>query len=187
MSKSSRKLLNLALISLTSVGCFHRQRTRSALPPPRPLVTIADTPTSAPPLIPEIPLEPLSMPEMRTPDKKIKTRRKKDNVIDIPTASEGLGTSPEPFTPSIPTANVGRLSDGKDTGALKILEARQIITELNYKIAHLSLSYLEAHHEGIARARRFRDKAQSSIDSGDGEGAVILAVKARIILADLTE
>ena len=169
-------MLGLACVALT--GCRHRQSS-VYVPPPLTPVPLEKAPE--PPLVAQVPVEPAPPLPVRTAPKKIRKPRKKvvpvvaAAVAPVQVASSGLP----------PAEAIGALTGGGETSPVKLQQATDLIAGLDKRIAGLPQDWKQKEKDGLVRVRYFEAQAQVAIKGGDGEGAVTLATKAKLLLEDL--
>jgi hypothetical protein len=89
-------------------------------------------------------------------------------------------------SPASPEANViGSLTAGGAAAPAEQQKAAEAITAVEKRLSGLPTSTLEAQRDGVTRVRNFLRQAHNSMDSGDADGALTLATKAKVLLDDL--
>lgn len=173
------------VLPLFLAGCFHRtqqapnQQLAPALPPK---AQINPTPVVLPPAASTIPTEPTH--NAKAPTEQAPKPHHHHKPVDK-NAQEAANTPPE--TPPAPVAvsAIGQLSSGDPA---------------NYRRATAdSINAIERGLNGIGRPlsapeqkiadnlREFLKEARAALASGDVDGAHTLAVKAKVLLAELTK
>jgi hypothetical protein len=87
--------------------------------------------------------------------------------------------------PSPPVNVVGSLTAGGDGAQEAQQKAAGAISDVEKQLAGLSASTLDAQKDGVARVKNFVRQAHDALRSGDAEGALTLAGKAKVLLDDL--
>jgi predicted acylesterase/phospholipase RssA len=86
-----------------------------------------------------------------------------------------------------PGAIIGSLTAGGDATPEKKQRAGDLIADLEKRLAALSNDIAKKQRDGITRVRNFEREARKALDSGDAEGAVTLATKAKLLLDDIVK
>jgi hypothetical protein len=126
-----------------------------------------------------VPVTPLpALPAQPQPKKK---RRKPVVTPTAPAPVEMASNTPPP-----PPVNVvGSLTAGGDAAPAAQQKAAGAINEVEKQLAGLATATLEAQKDGVARVKNFLRQAHDALKSGDVEGALTLAGKAKVLLDDL--
>lgn len=162
-------------------GCRHRPMA-VYLPAPLP-TTVPLSPVPEPPLVASVPVEPgPPLPAKEAPRKVRRVKKKVVVPVIVPAAPVQVASSGLP-----PAEAIGALTAGGDSSPAKLQEASSMISGLEKKIAGLPLEWKNRQKDGLVRVRYFESQAQVAIKGGDGEGAVTLATKARLLLEDLVK
>ncbi len=168
--------------ALVLTGCRHRQ---TAVYVPMPVgTTVPLEKAPEPPLVAQVPVEPgPPLPAKELPPKKVrKVKKKVVPVVAAPTAPVLVASSGLP-----PAEAIGALTAGGDSSPAKLQEAADMVAGLEKRIATLPSDWKQKQKDGLVRVRYFESQAQVAIKGGDGEGAVTLATKARLLLEDLVK
>ena len=80
---------------------------------------------------------------------------------------------------------IGVLSIGGDAAPQSQQSARDLIAAITKRIAALPSTIADARKEQVRQVRHFLDQAQQALSSGDAEGAMNLATKAKLLMDDL--
>jgi hypothetical protein len=134
---------------------------------PDDLPMIAEVP--APELTPLPPPPPLAKP---TPRRR-PTTAPKDEPVQVASGAEPAELA------------IGALSSGGDSTPQSQQQARDLIGSILKRIAALSSKTADAQKKQIRQVRHFLDQAQQALNTGDAEGAINLATKARLLMDDL--
>ncbi len=174
-----------AVLCAGATGCRHRRVVVVPPPlPPMPAVELSDADAMAPGLIPEVPLTPSPMPKKAVVPR-FRMRRKPVEpvapVVPVPEAA------PAPVPAPVPANVVGSLSTGGDAGPAAKQRAADALAAVEKRLAGLPAPSTDAHREGLVRVRNFVRQAREALDTGDADGAQTLAVKAGLLLDDLTK
>ncbi len=161
-------------------GCRHKAKVAAPppLPPPSPvaLVPAPESPTRVQPL----PVTPLPTPAAQPQPKKKKKKPVVVTPVAPPPAEVALNTPPPP-----PVDVVGSLTAGGDAAPAAKQKASTAINDVEKQLAGLSAATLEAQRDGVTRVKNFLRQAHDALRSGDAEGALTLASKAKVLLDDL--
>lgn len=174
----------LGLLCAAAVGCRHKQPV--VYIPVAPATTVPLEKAPGPPLLAKVPVEPPPpLPPRQLPPKQVKRPRRK--VVPVP-APAPVPASVEVASLGTPPVNViGALTAGGEQSSAKLQEAAEIIGAIDKKIAALPADWKQKQKDGLARVKYFEQQAQAASRAGDGEGAVTLATKAKVLLEDLTK
>jgi outer membrane biosynthesis protein TonB len=183
LSGTSRALeLSLAVLMCVALaGCRHRAKVPvpPPLPPPSSVALVPAPEPATPPQVQPVALKPLP-----TPAEQPQPKKRKKKPINVTTAVQPpveVATNTPP-----PLVNVvGSLTAGKDADPAAQQKAVAAITAVDKQLAGLAASTLEAQKDGVARVKNFLRQAHDALKSGDTEGALTLAEKAKVLLDDL--
>ncbi|MCU1323742.1 MAG: hypothetical protein JWM43_3391 [Acidobacteriaceae bacterium] len=108
---------------------------------------------------------------------------------------------PVPRTNAAPAANVppqvataeglpdesaiGELTAGGDANPQRRQEAADVIDSNEKRLKALSARIVSTQRSQVSKIRNFQRQAKLALDSGDAEGALTLATKAKLLLYDL--
>jgi hypothetical protein len=181
---NARQWMQMAVLTAASVaatGC-HR-RTKLAPPPPLPPpVKVALLPAGDPGTS-EVVTKPL--PAIPAPTKAVqpKIRKpKKIEPVEPPPAPVQVAAS-EP--PPDGAAAIGSLTTGGAAAASEQQKVGAAISEVEKRLAGVPAATIDAQKDGMARVRNFLKQAHEALSSGDADGAMTLATKAKVLLDDL--
>ncbi len=156
----------LALVSLAATGC-HR-RTKLAPPPPLPPPVRVELMPAGEPETSEVSAQPL--PAIPAPRKAVQPKVRKPKKIEPVVA---------------PPAPVQVATTGGAAAPAEQQKAAAAIAEVEKRLGGLSAATLDAQKDGIVQVRNFLKQAHDALSSGDADGAMTLATKARVLLEDL--
>jgi hypothetical protein len=176
-------------VSSALLGCLLLAGCRHKVRPVVPVTSTAPIPVEKapepknPPVIAQVPLTPAPLPAVQVPTKK--KPRKKRPVAEpaAPPPVQVASVAPPPDPGSV----IGSLTVGGDDAPEKRRQASGMLGELDKRLAGLSPSTQEQQKEGLTRVRYFEREARAALESGDLEGAVTLATKAKLLLDDLVK
>lgn len=187
MLSDLRRVPRLAVLALgcaAITGCHHKTKVAPPppLPPPAPVALVPAPESVTPPQVQSVPEPPI--PAMPAPQK-VKRKKKKPAVVVAPAATAPVEVASN--TPPAPVNVVGALSAGGDAASGEKEKAVESINEVEKRLTGLPASTLEAEKEGVVRVRNFLRQAHDALKSGDADGALTLATKAKVLLDDLAK
>ena len=169
------RLLCLAL-AVWLTGCRHKT-VRAALPIVLLPVDLEESkPLDPGPVIAEIPPPDLGLPEPPTPPKPPPRRRPAPK--EEPPVQVAGGAEPAALA-------IGDLTSGSETMPQSQQQARDLIASILKRIATLPAKTVNAQKKELRDVHRFVEQAQQALTSGDSDGAINLASKARLLMDDL--
>ena len=172
----------LCLVCAAATGCHHT--TKIAPPPPLPppsTVALVPAPESTnAPQMQTVPVTPL--PAVPAP---VKLKKKKKKIVAAPVVAPVEIASVTP--PPAPVNVVGALSAGGVAASEEQQKANESINEVEKRLAGLSVSTQESEKESVTRVKNFVKQANEALRSGDADGALTLATKAKVLLDDLAK
>ena len=161
-------------------GCHHRS-LRTPLPhgvlAPVPLEEVA--PPASPPLIAELPppeLKPLPPP----PPPKPTPRRKPATPKEETQPPTQVASAAEPAELAI-----GDLSTGGDAAPQSQQQAKDLIASIVKRIAALPKKTIDGQRKQVGQVKHFLQQAEQALKTGDADGAMNLATKAKLLMDDL--
>ena len=168
-------------------GCFHRNHQPKGQPVAPPLVS-ADTakpeptPTEIPPTVIPPPSQP-TVPAASTipppqPATKPPVHHKKPAPKNPQVAANGNGAG------NGGVSAIGQLSSGDPSDLSR--QTLDSIAGTEHGLNTLNRRLSEPEQKTVAHIREFLKQARTALASGDADGAHTLAVKARILLGELT-
>jgi hypothetical protein len=175
----SKRRLSLAAMCFLLAGCHHR---RTAVRPPTqaqaPVPLAAPPEPAKPPVVepqPVPPLPPVALKPPRTPAKKPAPKPPKP-AVPVETASAA---------PPAGVAALGSLSTGEDASPARRQQAMDLLAVLDKRLKAVPEALAQKHEKQIAQVKNFVRQSKLALDSGDPDGAINLATKARLLLDDL--
>jgi type IV secretory pathway VirB10-like protein len=177
------QLLGIAALCFGANGCWLHRTKVAPQPPPLPPTTVALVPAPEPATPPQIPTVPLAATPL--PTKPVQPRVKKPKKVE-PADSGAPVQMASAVTPAPPDANlIGSLTAGGAAAPAEQVKAAEAITAVEKRLGGLPASTLEAQKDGVTRVRSFLRQAHEALNSGDADGALTLATKAKVLLDDL--
>jgi hypothetical protein len=181
-----RSGLNLSVIFVLVFGlsgCRHKMKI-APLPAIQTPMELEEIPPPANPPMLEIPPEkPLPTPIAAAAAKPRRERRKvAAKVAPAPTPAPAQTVSSEP--PPEASA-IGALTAGGEANRQTKQEAAELIASIERRLNALPAQSSEEEKAQISTVRNFWRDAQEALKSGDAEGAMTLATKAKLLLDDL--
>ncbi len=170
--------LTMSFLLIGGLAGCHRKSIRTAMPhgvlAPVDLETapVPDVEIAAEPM-PELAPLPPPPPRVRPAPRKRPATPKED------TSSAQMASVPEPATLAI-----GALSTG-DAAPQSLQQARDLIGSILKRIGALPSKTADSQKKQVREVRHFLDQAQKALSSGDAEGAINLATKAKLLMDDL--
>lgn len=189
--------LLLAAICLGAAGCRHKV-ARPVLPPlataPVPLDKTPEA--STPAQVPSVPLQPVPLPTVRAATKKAKKPKKKAVVAAAPALAPPAVAPSVPVSPTTTTTTtgagtpsdsraIGALSAGGDSRPETHQKAAELLASIDKRVSSLPSDTADKEKLQILRVRNFVHDAQVALHTGDADGALTLATKAKLLLDDL--
>ncbi len=86
-----------------------------------------------------------------------------------------------------PSIELGQLSAGGDSGTGLRAETNTLLTTQKLRLEKLPATIGATHAADVEQARRFLKSAEDAWKTGDVEGAHTLAVKAKVLIDDLSK
>lgn len=173
-------------LPLFLAGCFHHahpapnQQLAPALPATKPQIN--PTPVDLPPTATTIPTQPTQNAKAPTEQapKPHRHRKQADKTVQ-----EAANTPPE--TPAVPPAvsAIGQLSTG-DPADYRY-ETVESINSIEHGLNGLGRPLSAPEQKTADNIREFLKEARAALATGDVDGAHTLAVKAKVLLAELTK
>ena len=162
------------LLVLGLAGCAHRA-VKVHIPVPYPVdlqISPSTEDTEIEP-VPEPEIAPLQWPEPPRP-----VRRRP------PPATEA-GTPTQPGNEAVPELNIGALTTGGDSSPQSQQQARDLIASVDRRIASLPARIAGQQRGELRQARNLLQQAKQALNTGDAEGAITVADKARQIMDEV--
>jgi len=162
-----------ALLTLLLAGCAHKQ-VRVHIPVALPVdLETATQPDDEIEPVPEPDIAPLQWPEPPRPP----VRRR------VPPREDVGGA--QPSEPAPPEVTIGMLSPGGEATAQSQQQARDLIASTELRIIALPPRVASSQRSEVRQARDFLDKSKKALNTGDADGAMNLANKARLLMDEL--
>ena len=124
--------------------------------------------------VPEPDVAPLQWPEPPKPP----ARRR-------PAAPTEAGGPTQPGNEQPPELNIGTLTTGGDASQQSLQQARDLIASVDRRATALPSHVANAQKPQLRQARNYLEQAKQALNTGDAEGAVNLANKARQLMDEL--
>jgi hypothetical protein len=173
----------LALVSVAATGCHRRTKLAPPVPLP-PAAKVELVPAPEPETQGEVAEQPLAAIPAPTKAVQPKIRKVKKvepvEVLPAPAPVQVAAAEPPPAA-----AVIGSLTTGGAAAPAEQQKAGASIAEVEKRLASLPAATLDAQKDGMARVRNFLKQAHDALSSGDADGAMTLATKARVLLDDL--
>jgi hypothetical protein len=172
--------LLLSALFVGGLGGCRRRALRPVLPlgSLAPIELEAATDPDSLPLIESVPLPELGPlppppPAKPVPKKTPATKEEAQPPVQAAAAPESAALA------------IGVLSIGGDAVPQSQQTARDLIAAITKRIAALPSKIADARKDQVRQVRHFLDQAQQALNSGDAEGAMNLATKAKLLMDDL--
>ena len=170
------------LLPMLLTGCFHRQQ-----PQPQPVAPeLAQTPPPAPVPVTPPPIEAPTPPPAEVPPAETAHPHEESEKPAVHHKKRADKPAPEAASnPETPAVNaIGQLSSGDPETARKDIEDSIAATESKLKQITRPLS--DQEQKTVAQIKEFLKQAKAALGSGDADGANTLALKAKVLLGELT-
>ncbi len=176
-------VLLCAVIALGAGGCM---RKKVVFVPPANLTPVAldVPPTDVLPLIDMPEVEPLPDPVAIAASRPRPRRRAIPRAI-VPSTANAPTQVASVDGPPEDVASIGELTAGGDANPQRKQEAADLIASNDRRLKALSTRIVSGQRAQVSKIRNFQRQARLALDSGDADGAVTLATKARLLLHDL--
>jgi hypothetical protein len=164
-----------ALLLFGLAGCAHKQvRVHIPVAYPVDLEAMSSTEEGDIEPVPEPEIAPLQWPEPPRPP----VRRRP------PTPSEAEAPN-QPGSEPAPELAIGPLTTGGDSSPQSQQQARDLIGSVDHRIASLPARVADQERGQIRRVRNFLEQAKQALNTGDAEGAINVANKAKQIMDEV--
>ncbi len=177
MTRWSVALLCAGLM-LGASGCRHRVRVRPLPPVLVPVALIEVPPPAQPPMLTpsqvKLPPVPFASRMARLPRERRRPPVKVEETAPAPVA-----------TPAAEAAAIGSLTAGGESTPQTRQDAANLMASNERRLAALPAQKADAQRGEVNTVRNFEKQAQDALNSGDAEGALTLATKAKLLLDDL--
>ncbi len=179
----------LCVLCVPITGCFHKQQQQqpqqvapelAQTPPPAPAPAIA---TPLPPETPSVAPKSATAPNSSaanapTPEQAAKSAEHHSRHSDKP-APESQDIAKTPAVTAI-----GQLSTGEPGTEKKDVEDSIAATE--YGLKQITRPLNASEQKTVAQIKEFLKQARAALDSGDSDGAGTLALKAKVLLSEIS-
>ena len=167
--------LLLSALFVGGLGGCHRRVLRPVLP----LGSLA-------PIELEAAIDPDSLPLIETaPPPELGPLPPLPPAKPVPKTKPPAREEVQPPVQAAAALDIGVLSIGGDAAPQSQQTARDLIVAIAKRIAALPSKIADARKEQVRQVRHFLDQAQQALNSGDAEGAMNLATKAKLLMDDL--
>ncbi len=164
-----------ALLVLLLAGCSHKQ-IRAHIPVALPVpLEAASEPQDDIELVPEPEIGPIQWPEPPRPPVK---RR-------VPPREETGGAAPPTEPAPQPELSIGMLSPAGEANPQSQQQARDLIASTERRITSLPQRVANSQRSQVRQARDYLDKSKKALNTGDADGAMNLANKAKLLMDEL--
>jgi hypothetical protein len=164
-------------------GCRHRMKIAPLPPIQTPVALVEILPPQNPPML-EVQLVRLPPLPIAAAAARPKRERRKIVVKAAPVATPAP-TAPENPPPDV--SAIGALTAGGEENPQTKQDAADLIASIEKRLNGLSAQTAEEQKAQISKVRNFWRDAQAALNSGDAEGAMTLATKAKLLLDDLDD
>lgn len=163
-------------------GCRHKVKV-APLPAILVPVPLLDVPPPGTPAMVEEPTIKMPPPPIAAAGARFPHEHKKQVVKAEPTpAPPPVVTPPPPVTEE---AAIGALTAGAETNPQVKQDAAGLIASNEKRLGALPAQKADEQKASISTVKNFQRQAQDALSSGDAEGAMTLATKAKLLLDDL--
>jgi hypothetical protein len=164
-------------------GCRHRPQI-APLPPIQEPVDLVEIPSPENP--PMLEAAPENLPPTPIAAAAAKPKRERKKVV----AKTAPAPTPAPTQavvaePGSQTAAIGALTAGEEANPQTKQDAADLIVSIEKRLNSLPTQTTDEQKAQISKVRNFWRDAQAALKSGDAEGAMTLATKAKLLLDDL--
>jgi ribosomal protein S20 len=167
-------------------GCRHKTQL-APLPVIQTKVDLVDVPEPENlPLLEPTPLNTLPEPTAAAAAKLKRERRRTAKIVPAPAAPPVAAPTPTVAAqPSAEVTTIGALTAGAETNPQTKQDAADLIASIEKRLGALPAQTTDDQKAQISKVRNFLRDAQAALKSGDAEGAMTLATKAKLLLDDL--
>lgn len=169
------------MVSIALTGCMHRHPLAVPPIPPPVLIDLAMTDTGGPLELDSEDLDSIPLPSM-TPHPPRKPRPK---PLPVEAAPNEVASVAPPPAPPVDETLIGSLTSGGSDSSDRQHKAFDAITALEKSLAAVPQAKVRTQRGGVAQVQNFVRRAKGALKSGDSDGALTLATKARVLLDDL--
>jgi len=167
-------------------GCRHRTVVPAVPPPNAPVEPVSAPSEQKAPVIeaPQVKLPPIPIAAAAAKPKK---ERKRPAKTAANSAVPEPAPAPPPAAPAAKRAEtnpIGALTAGTTSDPQTRQDAADLIAAIEKRLNSLPAQMDDAQKAQISKVRNFWRDAQEALKSGDAEGAMTLATKAKLLLDD---
>jgi hypothetical protein len=166
-------------------GCRHRLQIAPLPPIQEPVDLVEIPPPANPPMLEAEPENVLPTPIAAAAARLKRERRKvvaKAVPAPTPPPTPAVVADPEPGPEA---AAIGALTAGAEANPQTKQDAADLIVSIEKRLNSLPTQPTDEQKAQISKVRNFWRDAQAALKSGDAEGAMTLATKAKLLLDDL--
>ena len=181
---SLRRMLRTSCISLVVTGlagCRHRTPVAPVIPPPAPVTVAGAVEPKTPPQLPSEPWP--SAPLAKAPVVPPTPAKKKKKPAPAPPANEVASAAAPP--PLAAPVAIGALSAEGDSTGQNRQRVVELITANEKRLAGFPADTKDRYRDNLLRVRNFETDAQKALGTGDTDGAMTLATKAKVLLDEV--
>jgi hypothetical protein len=164
-------------------GCRHRMKIAPLPPIQTPVALVEIFPPENPPMLE---IQPVRLPPLPIAAAAARPRRERRKVVvkTAPVATPAP-TPTAPVNPPLDVSAIGALTAGGEENLQTKQDAADLIASIERRLNGLSAQTAEEQKAQISKVRNFWRDSQAALKSGDAEGAMTLATKAKLLLDDL--
>jgi hypothetical protein len=163
-------------------GCRHRMKI-APLPPIQTPVALEEIPSPKNP--PMLEIQPVSLPPPPTAAAAAGPKRERKRAAAKVAPATPAPAPTVPVSPPSDVSAIGALTAGGETNPQTKQDAADLIASIERRLNALSTPTADEQKAQISKVRNFWRDAQEALKSGDAEGAMTLATKAKLLLDDL--
>jgi hypothetical protein len=192
LDKARRRLVRSALsagvlcgLMFGLSGCRHRPQIAPLPPIQEPVDLVEIPPPANPPMLEIAPENSLPTPIAAAAARQRRERKKvaaKAAPAPTPPPTQAVVADPGPGSE---TAAIGALTAGEEANPQTKQDAAELIASIEKRLNSLPAQTTDEQKAHISKVRNFWREAQAALRSGDAEGAMTLATKAKLLLDDL--
>ncbi len=188
MGESAARLVLLGVVCLGATGCLHRARPMVPRVPNAPMAMLP-LPATERVETTEIAQTPLpsqtNVPTAAAVQRELRRMRRRPAAKAAAPPVQVATAAAAPDAEVMPDAVViGALTTGEDSTERRQV-AVNLIADNDRRLARIAPGLARDRRVQIAQVKDFQKKARAALESGDADGAVTLATKARLLLDDL--
>jgi hypothetical protein len=175
-------VLFCAGLTLGASGC-HKRIQAPPLPPIQAPVALETPPAAEHPPMIEPPA--VKMPPVPVASNATKPRRERKRPVTKTTPGTEPPVQTASVEPSTEDTAIGELTSGGEANPRLQQEAADMISANEKRLSSLPTQMTDVQKTQISKVKNFQRQAQEALNSGDVEGAKMLATKAKLLLDDL--